>query len=225
MTLVALPLLRRAWPALAAVALAWPGMVHASYPAGWTDAELALTPPYCQDVQTMRYGDAYSNTSPNAHKWVALMGKGFWALHHYCWALINLARAERVSTAPVIRQGLREGAINDMMYVIHNTPADFVLLPEIFTRKGQVELLLRRTVDAQASFAKARELKPDYWPAYLQWAQYLANAGQKAQARELLAEGLRQAPSSKTLRKFYQDLGGNPADLRAGNGGNKAGAK
>lgn len=200
--------------ALVAGLLVWSAGARASYPTGWTDAELALTSPYCQDVQTMRYGDAHSNTSPNARKWVALMGDGFWALHHYCWAQINLARAERPSTEPVIRQGLREGAIADMMYVIHNTPPDFVLLPEIYTRKGQVELMLKRDADALASFAKARELKPDYWPPYFQWAQHLAAIGHKPEARQVVEEGLAYAPTSKTLRKYLVELGGDPSKVK-----------
>jgi tetratricopeptide (TPR) repeat protein len=199
---------------LAAAVFAASSAARASYPQGWTDAELALTPPYCQDVQTLRYGDKYS-PSPNAAKWVALMGEGFWAVHHYCWALINLGRADRPSMPAQERLGLRMGAVADMMYVIRNTPPNFILLPEIYTRKGQVELLLKRDADAKASFEKARELKPDYWPAYFQWAEYLANSGQKSQAREVLVEGLRHAPSSKTLRKYYRDLGGDPSDVRA----------
>lgn len=199
---------------VAAGLLACSAGARAGYPTGWTDAELALTPAYCQDVQTMRYGDAYSNTSPNAAKWVAQMGKGFWALHHYCWANINLIRADKPSVAPVDRQGMREGAIGDMEYVIHNTPPDFILLPEIYTRMGQVHLLLKHEPEAQASFAKARELKPDYWPAYFQWAQHLAAVGQKAQARKVLEDGLSYAPSSKTLRKLLVDLGGDPSKVK-----------
>lgn len=187
---------------------------RAGYPAGWTDAELALTSPFCQDVQTMRYGDAYSNTSPNAKKWVAIMGKGFWAVHHYCWAQINLARAERPTTGPAIRQDLREGAVADMVYVINNTPPDFILLPEIYTRKGQVELLLNRVTDARLSFSKARTLKPDYWPPYFQWAQYVAGTGHKAEARKIVEEGLAYAPTSNTLRKYLVELGGDPAKVK-----------
>lgn len=187
---------------------------NAGYPNGWTESELAVAPPYCQDVQGLKWGDAYYNTSPNAKKWIALMGKGFWAVHHYCWASINLLRAERPGTSDDDRRALRAGAINDMMYVVHNTPDDFVLLPEIFTRIGEVSLKLKRYADAEAAFAKARELKPDYWPAYFQWAQYLKTAGQKDKARELLETGLGYAPSSRTLQKLLVDLGGDPAKVR-----------
>src|SRR5690349_3323687 len=122
----------------------------AEYPEGWTESELALAPPFCQDVQGLKWGDAYYHTSPNAKKWIAVMGNGFWAVHHYCWASINLLRAERPSTPPQERTRLRAGAIADMMYVVHNTPENFVLLPEIYTRKGEVELKLKRYADAEA---------------------------------------------------------------------------
>ena len=116
------------------------------------------------------YGDAYTNPSPNAPKWVGLMGKGFWAIHHYCWALINLRRAQKPSMPANERQSTREYAIDDMNYVIENTPADFILLPEIYTKIGEVLLSLKRAPEARDAFAKARALKPDYWPPYFQWA-------------------------------------------------------
>ena len=36
------------------------------------------------------HGDAYSKYTPRASQLVSLMGKSFWAMHHYCWALVNL---------------------------------------------------------------------------------------------------------------------------------------
>jgi hypothetical protein len=210
---------------VAAASFAWITSASAGFPAGWTNAELALTSPFCQDVQTLRYGDMSGNPSPNAGKWVAIMGHGFWAVHHYCWAQINLARAERPSTSPSDRKALRIGAINDMMYVVHNTPDNFILLPEIFTRIGQVELKLRRYADAKVAFGKAMEIKPDYWPAYLHWAEHLMAVGQKAEARNVAEDGFAHAPSSKTLRKLLVDLGGDPAKVkpRAAAGGPTSG--
>lgn len=188
--------------------------VSAGMPTNISKSEMALIPAYCRDAQTFGYGDAYYNTSPNAPKWVALMGKGFWAIHHYCWALINLTRAERPSTPPVIREGLREGAISDMDYVLKNTTPDFILLPEIYTKIGDVQLLLKNPSAAHEAYAKAAALKPDYWPAYSQWAEYLESAGNKAQARTVVEDGLAHAPSSRTLRQMYVELGGDPASIR-----------
>lgn len=188
--------------------------VSAGMPTNISKSEMALIPAYCRDAQTFGYGDAYYNTSPNAPKWVAMMGKGFWAIHHYCWALINLTRAERPSTPPVIRKGLREGAIGDMNYVLEHTTPDFILLPEIYTKIGEVQLLLKNPAAARDAYSKASALKPDYWPAYSQWAEYLESAGNKAQARAVVEDGLAHAPSSQTLRRMYAELGGDPASIR-----------
>lgn len=188
--------------------------VSAGMPTNISKSEMALIPAYCRDAQTFGYGDAYYNTSPNAPKWVAMMGKGFWAIHHYCWALINLTRAERPSTPPVIRKGLREGAISDMNYVLEHTTPDFVLLPEIYTKIGEVQLLLKNPAAARDAYAKASVLKPDYWPAYSQWAEYLETTGNKAQARAVVEDGLAHAPSSQTLRRMHVELGGDPASIR-----------
>jgi tetratricopeptide (TPR) repeat protein len=210
-----LPALRESLALLGFALLLGSGAANAGYPQNWTPAELALAPPYCPDAQTFGYGDKYGgHMSPNAPKWVALMGDGFWAVHHYCWAIINLARAQRPSTPQVERQGLRASAIQDMEYVIKNAGPDFILLPEIYTKIGEVHLLLNHEADARDAFAKARGIKPDYWPAYSEWALYLQRTGHKEEARGIVQEGLTHAPSSKTLRRLLAELGGNPASIR-----------
>jgi len=186
----------------------------AGKPENVTDAEMALLPQYCPDTFGFKYGDAYFNTSPNAPKWVALMGKNFWAMHHYCWALINLGRAQKPSMPASQRQATREYAISDLQYVIENTTPDFIMLPEIFTKKGEILLSLKRPLEARDAFAKARDLKPDYWPAYFQWGEYLMRAGQKKEAREVVEAGLSFAPDTRALRGLLAELGGNPATVK-----------
>jgi hypothetical protein len=59
----------------------------AQHPENITDGELALVPTFCRDAGGIRYGQAHdANRSPRAAYWVSLMGDGFWAMHHYCWA-------------------------------------------------------------------------------------------------------------------------------------------
>jgi tetratricopeptide (TPR) repeat protein len=89
------------------------------------------------------------------------------------------------------------------------------MLPEIFTKIGEVQLALGRVDEAREAFQKARSLKPDYWPAYWRWAEHLSAIGQKAKARELAEEGLSYAPDAKPLRSLLTVLGGNPAAVRA----------
>jgi tetratricopeptide (TPR) repeat protein len=193
------------------VLLTW-GRLAFAQPELITNAEIAMLPAYCPDTQTFGHGGQHwggqsYNWSPNAPKWVDLMGQGFWAMHHYCWALIRLRRAERPGTLPVIQKGHRQAALGDLKFVIENSPPDFVMLPEVYTKVGEVQLLLGNYADADLAFTKARSLKPDYWPAYFQWAQYLRQRGQKAKARDLVQEGLLHAPNAKPLKELLSTLG------------------
>jgi len=171
---------------------------------------MALIPAYCKDANTFGYGGTADNMSPNAPKWVAMMGKGFWAIHHYCWAQITLIRIQGPLVSPMTKKGGREEALGDLGYVIQNSPPDFILLPEIYTKMGQVQLDLKRPAEANASYARARALKPDYWPAYFHWAWYLRSVGRKADARQLVEEGLSYNPESAQLQRLLTELGGDP---------------
>lgn len=185
----------------------------ASKPADITDAEIALLPGYCPDTMGFKYGDAYSNTSPNAARWVAMMGKGFWHVHHYCWALIEIRRAERSSVPSAQKKGMRESALGNLLYVLKNTGDDFVLRPEILTWVGRMGVQLNQPQAAGEAFARARALKPDYWPAYFHWAEYLQSKGQKAAAMNIVKTGLQHAPTAKALQLQFRDLGGKPGEI------------
>lgn len=182
-------------------------------PQNITEAEMALIPRYCPDTMGFNYGDAYYNTSPNANKWVGLMGKGFWAVHHYCWALIDLQRALRNNTSPQIRQGLLESVVSDYRYVVNNAPPDFILLPEILTRIGEAEIRLSHPDAADQAFSRARGLKPDYWPAYSHWVEYLMRVGRRLEALKVVRSGLSYSPNAKVLLEQYRLLGGKMTDI------------
>ena len=204
------------WRALVGLALVTPSMAFALQPQNWTDGELALTPEYCTDTMGFKYGDAYStNTSPRAASWVALMGKGFWSMHHYCWGLINLRRTLATAGRPELRRGNLLGVLGDYQYVINYVPPNFVLLPEIYTKVGDVHVLLSDFSAAFDAYKHARNLKPDYWPAYTQWADVLIKSGQKEEAKGLLRVGLQYTPGTPALVDRYRALGGNPSEVES----------
>lgn len=185
----------------------------ASKPGNITDAEMGLLPRYCPDTMGFGYGDASYNTSPNAAKWVAIMGKGFWAVHHHCWALIKMRRAERPGMLAVHKQGHWRSALADFWYVVNHSPRNFILLPEIFTWIGRTEILLGNASNADEAFAKARAEKPDYWPAYYHWAEFLVRAGRKAEALDVIKTGLQHSPGAKSLLSLFTYIGGKPGDI------------
>src|SRR6478752_5098582 len=93
----------------------------AQMPENITDLEVSLLPGYCRD--TWGFGRGSWCADP---KWVAIMGQGFMAMHHYCWALIKLRRVEKPGVPPVVQQGARENALGDLYYVVKNSQRDFV---------------------------------------------------------------------------------------------------
>mgnify|MGYP000926009653 FL=1 len=189
------------------------GQAFASFPA--TDAERAVLPIYCKDTMGFAgYGDSSYNTSPRAKTWVAKMGETFWAMHHYCVGLVKRNRALRAGVSPTERKFLMESAVGEYAYVLNNLKdPNFVLLPEIYTRVGEAQLVASNPGAADKAFARARAIKPDYWPAYSQWAEYLMKIGKQAEAKQLVKAGLEQAPQARMLIEQYRLLGGKPSEI------------
>ncbi len=209
--MVAVPLhLFRA--AFAAVGLAVAMHGAQAQPVNMTAGEVALTHPVCEDAQGMPAGWVqHFRHSPRAPYWEGVMGKTFWAVHHYCWALIHLQRAARPGLPKMDRDHMVRVAIRDFYYVINearrNGEDQFVLLPELFYRAGEAYVLLQEYPQAMAEFELSRQAKPDYWPPYVAQAQLHGKLGMKAQARDLLEAGLKVMPDEPNLREAMRKLG------------------
>lgn len=189
------------------------GAAMAQRPPNTTVGEMARLPAYCPDTMGFGYGDATYNTSPRAPYWVSMMGKGFWAMHHYCWALINLHRAQALPVSSPVRADLLKKVMGDYVYVINHTEANFVMLPEIYTRIGEASVLMSDYAGAHDAYGRARALKPDYWPAYSQWAEALIKRGLRADAEKIIVQGLQNAPDSTVLAGLYRSLGRDPSTV------------
>ena len=90
--------------------------------------------------------------------------------------------------------------------MIDRASDDFVLLPEILTKKGENLVRLGKGPQAIFDFERARTLKPDYWPPYAQISDYYRSIGDVARAREKLTQGLECAPDSTALRRRLAEL-------------------
>lgn len=170
----------------------------------FTWGEIALLPDWCIDSQAGIYGGpeggAYMNKSPRAPHWVSLMGRDFWHMHHYCYALRDLMRSKKAGLGPAKRQQLYERARNDLYYVINNCGPKMPLLPEVFLKLGEVLTLLGDPLGAESAYARSRALKPDYWPAYTASIDSLLGRKMYAQALELAQAGVAAAPASAELK-------------------------
>lgn len=183
---------------------------QAQKPPDVTAGEVARLPAYCAHSQSFAGGGFPDGPLPGQKPWIAKMGHGFWAVHHYCRAMVNANRAA-VTVAQQAREYLLSRAIDDCKYVIANTSADFVLLPEIYLRMGEYYERLGQPAAALLHFERSQQAKPDYWPAYLHMAELQTKLGKRAAAIEALSEGLKQVPQQAQLQAELARLSGQSA--------------
>ena len=164
-----------------------------------TQGELALLPPFCQDAQTINGWSQFGRESPRSPMWVAKLGRGFWSIHHYCWARNAVYRAKAAGVSEYEHDYFLRSAISDMSYVIQNSDPDMVLLPEIYYLIGDYYRQLRRSGEAIEPFEKSIELKADYWPPYAGLADVWMQIGQNGKARTVLEKGLAVMPNQAAL--------------------------
>lgn len=167
----------------------------------FTPGELALLPPYCPYM----HGSALRNT-PEGQYWQAALGKALDDIHHYCRGLRDIHFARTVLLSPQHRQFLWDRAAGEIEYMFKTNPPTMVLKPEMYFRHGEVMLELGRIGDAQESFARSRQLRPDYWPAYTGWADFLIRNRRFDEARAVIEEGLRHAPDAPQLLQRREQL-------------------
>ncbi|MBL8339948.1 MAG: tetratricopeptide repeat protein [Rubrivivax sp.] len=187
-------------------------LLTAAQPANMTPGEVSLTHPVCEDAQGMPAGWVqHFRHSPRAPYWEGLLGKTFWDVHHYCWALIHMQRAQRPGVPKQERDHTMRVAIRDYYYVIHaarrNGDDKMPLLPELFYRSGEAYVLLGEYPQAIAEFERSREAKADYWPPYVAQASLHHKLGMVAQARELLESGLKLMPDDPNLQEALRKIG------------------
>lgn len=165
-----------------------------------TDAELRLLPAYC----TAKLRDV---SELEEKKWRQTLGKDFVHVHHYCFALNFISRASMQSDVGKKSFSYHQ-ALNNLEYMEEHASADFVLMPEIYVKFGNVLRLVNRDSEAATKFLKAIELHPSYTPAYGSLSDYYLDLGNVEKARETLEEGLARSPSSKLLKRKLAALKG-----------------
>jgi tetratricopeptide (TPR) repeat protein len=168
--------------------------------------EVAMLPQYCVYTQDFRARIPGRNNLEEIRRWRAKMGNAFEAMHHYCWGLMETNRAVLLTRSPQDRNFYLTSAISNFDYVIQNSPANFVLLPEILTKKGENLIRLGRGAQGVLALEQAISLKPDYWPPYAVIGDYYKESGNVAKAREVLDRGLTVAPEAKGLRRRLAEL-------------------
>jgi tetratricopeptide (TPR) repeat protein len=154
-------------------------------------AEAAFLPKYCKVSSEIQREKIY--------------GPGFQHAHHYCAALVALIRAAR-TIDPNERQVILSPVLGDLEYVIKNSPKNFVLLPEVLVKRGDVLTDFKRGAEAARDYYQAIQLKPDYAPAYSRLSDFYKRNGKIDEAKKVLNVGIKAAPKSKILQKKLSQL-------------------
>jgi tetratricopeptide (TPR) repeat protein len=175
---------------------------------GYDPREVALVPHYCIFTQLFREHVPGGNNTEQMEQWYSIMGPSYNHMHHYCWGLMKINRANLFTRTQQFRLFYLEDSVKEFDYVIRNATPDFVMLPEILTKKGEVLVRLGRGALGILDLLRAIELKPDYWPPYAPLSDYYKEIGDLAKAREVLEKGLSASPNAKALMQRLAELDG-----------------
>lgn len=115
-------------------------------------------------------------------------------------------RARFLARDELARRFYLTDSIGEFDYVITRVSDDFILLPEILTKKGENLILLGKGQVGILELERAIELKPDYWPPYAHLSDYFKSLGDLKMAREILERGLSLSPESKGLLRRADEL-------------------
>ncbi len=170
-----------------------------------TPAEIAMLPAYC-DAKIGR------KLPESVDYWRDRMRHENWIhIHHYCSGLIELNRYYRSARG---RQRANLGnAVNEFSGMLRAWTPDFFLRPEAHLNRGKAYRLMGNQGQALGDFLKALELNPRLTSATTELADLYRKTGKKAEALAVIRQGLEHSPESKSLRRRYQELGGDPKDI------------
>ena len=166
-------------------------------------AEVALLPPYCSGTQQIR---AISKDPKPIEEYIAIYGKPYSHLHHYCWTLNAENNSWRIRDK-VLRESKLDYELGGIKYVLDRSDPGFVLLPEIYNTQARILFTLRRDPEAVAALYKAIAAKPDYVPTYLRLSDYFVDKGNKTNAIKILEQGIDHTEKADALIKKLAKLG------------------
>jgi len=179
----------------------YPASIHAFDP-----REVALLPRFCTYTQHFREQVPGGNDPTLIRNWEAQLGPTFHHLHHYCYGLMKTNRGTLLARDQRTRQAYLIDAVGEFDYVIERAAPDFLLLPEVLTKKGENLMRLGRAPVAVYTFERAIQVRPGYWPPYAQLGDYYKGIGDLKKARETLENGLVQIPDAAALKRRLGEL-------------------
>lgn len=165
-----------------------------------SEKELLTLPRYC-------YVRIRALNTPEYKEWEQKLGPDLVHTHHYCGGLSYLKRYYGATTERE-RQFLLRLAHANLEYMVNHASPGYSLMPDVYFRLGEVHRFAGRVGNAKASYDKSIELNPRVASAYGGLADLYLKSGQRAKALEVVSEGLRYNPDTRSLQRRYRELGG-----------------
>lgn len=180
------------WTAVACVAVAGllPLRVHAFFAsesdwAGWSDMCRAR---YVVSGSGRDSEFASRVTPASVDEWKSRMGPAWYALHHYCYGVAEVARS-KVERDPVQRAFRLKRGVNEYLFALNRTPKEHPMYAEISTQLGLANREQKRRIEAIQYFDRAIATHPENAGAYQGKALLHRDVKEYAAAREVLLLG------------------------------------
>jgi len=135
------------------------------------------------------------------------MAKNAIHLHHWCRAAVSRYRYFNASSAQK-KWGYKTDFHADMDYVIRNMGPSWPYMPLMHVEKGEMYLLDKKYDEAATQALSAIYQTPTFARGHVLLVNAYSAMGQKNKALEAATEGLKHNPTSGTLKRLYDQMGG-----------------
>ena len=135
------------------------------------------------------------------------MAKNAYPLHHWCRAAVSRYRYFNASSAQK-KRGYKADFFDDMDYVIRNMDPGWPYMPLMHVEKGEMYLLDKNYGEAATEALGAIYQTPTFARGHVLLVNAYNAMGQKNKALEAATEGLKYNPTSGSLKRLYDEMGG-----------------
>jgi len=168
----------------------------------FTRDDVMQLPEYCQArVGGVLGVQVPGNRADRVQHWKNIFGNDYVMMNHYCYGLIYANRANRSSNNPRMSKELLLQAADNFKYTFGHVSQQWPYMPKAYVEYGKVLERLGKKPEASQQYMQAMLLKPDYARAYIALSSFYERQGNAAAAREVLVDGLKHAPDSRSLKR------------------------
>lgn len=135
------------------------------------------------------------------------MAKNAIHVHHWCRAAVVRYRYFNASSAQK-KWGYKADFHDEMDYVIRNMGPSWPYMPLMHVEKGEMYMLDKNYGEAATQALRAINQTPTFARGHVLLVNAYNAMGQKNKALEAATEGLKHNPTSGTLKRLYDEMGG-----------------